>query len=524
MKKRCFHLIMKLKTFRKPVNLILLSGLFLSLVAFHKPIIQTGSNAYAEIRRFLDVFNAVRDSYVDDVNPQTLVDGAIIGLLNKLDPHSVFIPRDQTGKISEQFEGSYSGIGVDFVIQNNYPVIIAPMADSPAERLRLRSGDIILKLDDVSTLGKNELDVHALLRGEVGTLVRMTVQRPGFNELLVFNVIRDRVPVHSLRSAFMINDEIGYISLGRFSRTTKTEVSEALQKLEIQGLKKLVFDLRNNAGGYLEQAVATSDFFLPGGRRIVYTKGRSQSANEEFISTSIYPVREYPMVLLINQGTASSSEIMAAALQDWDRAAIVGEPSFGKGLVQKPISLKDGSAVRVTIARYYSPFDRPIQRPFLKSDEMSNIPQKDYFTYTGRKVYGSGGVQPDVVKKIIQITPSTAKLEAQMLFFEFVSSYKKKVREKYQDFPSFLKYYSIDNATFQRFLSFLQEKEVKYKNRELFKDRTYILQELKAEIARQIWGNEKYSRTKLETDPQFQAALGAFPFAERLAVVSMGNR
>ncbi len=508
---------------------VVLTGIFAS---FRQPIIQTGANVYSDIRRFIEVVNVVRDYYVDDVDTRSLVDGAIYGLLGKLDPHSVYIPADKVAQIDEKIAGSYAGIGVDFMIQNKYPVLIAPFPDSPAQRLRLHSGDIIQKIGSVSTYGLSEGEVKSLLRGEIGSMIRLTVKRPDFAETLIFNVVRDRIPLQSVQCSFMIDREIGYIKLGRFARTTFGEVRDALSKLEKKGLKKLVFDLRDNSGGYLDQAVAVTDLFLPGGRKIVYTKGRIPTANEEFYSTSTTQLKKYPLVVLINGGTASAAEVMAAALQDWDRAVIVGKRSFGKGLVQNQVTLQDGAELRVTIARYYSPSGRLIQRAFgsnfkdyfeNKSGERlnrENTGKKVFTTFSGRKVYGGGGIKPDVEQNSYKISAATAKLEARMLFFEFASSHAKEIKQRYPDFGSFLHYYKISNDVLRRFWNFLRQKNIYYTDRQI----PYIQQEIKSEIARQIWGNDHYFRVRLETDSQFHAAVASFPLADRFAVLSLGMR
>lgn len=511
------------------IPLVVLIGIF---TAFRQPIIRTGANAYSDIRRFIEVVNVVRDYYVDEVDPKSLVDGAINGLLGKLDPHSVYIPADRVAQIDEKIVGSYAGIGVDFVIQDKYPVIVAPFPDSPAQRLRLRSGDIIKKIGTVSTYGLSDGEIKALLRGEIGSMVRLTIKRPDFAEMLVFNVIRDRIPLQSVQCYYMIDREIGYIKLGRFARTTSDEVNHALSELEKKGLKKLIFDLRDNGGGYLDQAVAVTDLFLPGGRKIVYTKGRIPTANEEFYSTSTAQLRKYPLVVLINGGTASAAEVMAAALQDWDRAVIVGKRSFGKGLVQNQVALQDGAELRVTVARYFSPSGRLIQRPFgpnfreyfkNKSGEKSYreyTNKKVYTTFSGRKVYGGGGIKPDVEQDSYQISSATVKLEARMLFFEFASLYVKEIKQHYSEFGSFLKNYKIENNVLRQFWSFLRQKNIYYIDRQI----PYVQQEIKSEIARQIWGNAQYFRVRLETDSQFHAAIASFPMAERFAVLSLGVR
>jgi len=506
----------KIKKSNFLIAVLLVSGIF---AAFHRPIIQQSADAYSEIRRFLDVFNAVRDYYIENVKSKSLVDGAIVGLLKKLDSHSIYIPSDQVDFVNDKFEGSYFGVGVEFVIQNNYPVIISPMPDSPAERIRLRPGDILLKIDNISTFGLTDSEIIALLKGEVGSLVRITIQRPNFKEQLIYNVIRNRISIRSIRCSFMIDEEIGYLNLGRFARTTSDEVLKALQNLEMQGMKKLIFDLRNNSGGFLDQAVAVADFFLPGGRTIVYTKGRIPSSNEKYYSTSNLPLREYPIVIIINKGTASSAEVFASALQDWDRAAIVGETSFGKGFIQNQISLKDGSEVRISIAQYFTPYGRPIQRPINNENQIEKV----YSTYSGRKVYGGKGIQPDIKKILPPLSTTAVKLESKMLYYEFASQLAPQIKEKYRSINSYKNSFMVNNSILQRFSTFLKRKNIKYDNREFKNDRSYIQQEIKSEIAGQIWEKDSYYRIHLNNDPQFQSSVSAFPLAERLVLLSLGE-
>ncbi len=526
------------KSWRSGIYSVALLLLVVTSVAFYRPIIQAGTDTYAEIRRFIVAINSVRELYVDEVDPEVLVDGAIVGMLSKLDPHCVYIPPEQLKQISTEFEGYYSGIGIEFVIQDHYPTVVAPIPDTPAERLHLRPGDVIVKIDDVSTYGMKESEVMEKFRGEEGSLVRLTIKRLDFDELLTYNVILDRVPIRSVLCSFMIDQEIGYLRLGRFAKTTQTEVTKAILNLEAQHMKKLVFDLRSNSGGYLDQAVAVADLFLPAGRKIVYTRGRSSSANEEFYATDSTPDRNYPVVVLINHGTASAAEVLSGALQDWDRAVIVGETSFGKGLVQNQIPLKNGSAIRVTIARYYTPSGRLIQRPFdqgfsdyfqqgLTGDgsvKAAEAKKEVFTTFSGRKVYGGGGINPDIECKMPKLTATLAKLEAKMLFFDFATHFASEVAGAYPQFPVFLKSYQVDNAVLQQLITFLQDKKFTINTREFASDRAAIQQEIKAEFARKIWGNDQFYRTRLDTDPQFQAAVAAFPLAEKLAVLSSSTK
>jgi len=509
----------------------------LGLLAFRPSWVQrTTTSVYAEISRFVVALNSVREFYVDDVSPKVLVDGAIEGMLNRLDPHSVFIPAEQARKLHEQIEGEFVGLGIEFVIQDNYPIVIAPIPGSPAARLGLQPGDIIFKIDDLLTYGLPRSRLNAKLRGPYGSTVRLTVRRPGYSDLLVFNVQRERVKIQSIRAHFMVNGEVGYIRIGHFGRHTRDEFRAALLDLESRGLKKLVLDLRDNAGGYLEQAVAVVDFFLPGGKKIVYTRGRNPSANQEFFSTDLPILRDYPLVALINHGTASAAEVVAGALQDWDRAVIVGETSFGKGLVQNEISLKDGSAIRVTIARYYTPAGRLIQRPYGENVHQyfeegfrgSSHSRPDtgavYTTFAGRKVYGGGGIHPDIVEKSVPLGPGITRFKTKYYFFEFANQLLPEIKKRFTSYQQFLEYYEVDFRVLQRFKTFLQVKGAQWLQADFIRERKLIENEIKAEIARQIWGEDAYVRTRLEEDPQFFAALSAFPLAEKLLLLSLGRR
>ncbi len=323
-----------------------------------------GGNIYDQLTRFAEVLTDVSRLYVEDVDEEKLVTEAINGMLESLDPHSVYIPEKQLRDVNERFEGHFEGIGIEFVIQNKYPTVVSPIPDSPSDRLGLRPGDKIIEIEGESAFGITEDEVMKKLRGPRGTTVNLTISRIGASQPLHFAITRDRISIYSILAAFMLDDQTGYVKLNRFSRTTDEELTRALQKLESQGMKRLILDLRFNSGGFLDQAVAVANKFIPAGKKIVYTRGRIQQANEDFYASEDPYKTDMPLIILINHGSASASEIVAGAAQDWDRALIVGERSFGKGLVQNQIPLKDGSAVRITIARYYTPSGRLIQRPY----------------------------------------------------------------------------------------------------------------------------------------------------------------
>ena len=348
---------------RNFIYVLLISVFFFQ---FGGQILVSATNTFDQIRRFIMAFNAIREFYVDNVSPQVLVNAGIQGMLEELDPHSVFIPPDQLKELNEEYEGKFTGVGIEYMVQSHLPVVISPIPDTPAEKFGIRPGDTIVKIDGESTYGLTESEIRRKLRGKFGTTVQLTLKREALSIPLNVVLKRTTIPILSVRTHFMLNRTTGYIYLSRFSKNTDEEFEKALVDLELAGMKKLILDMRFNPGGYLDQAVKVADKFLPAGKRIVYTRGRIQSANEDYYSTGRDTHPNFPLVILINHGTASAAEIVAGALQDWDRGVIVGENSFGKGLVQNQIPLKDGSAIRVTIARYYTPSGRLIQKPYSK--------------------------------------------------------------------------------------------------------------------------------------------------------------
>ena len=318
-------------------------------------------NIYLQLQTLQEILLKVRDNYVDEVDQSKLLEGAIDGVLTKLDPHSTYIKPEDVSKMMEKFRGDFEGIGIQFDVRNNYLTVIAPIEGSPAERVGLRAGDRIIKINGESAIGIKEPDVMAKLRGPKGTSVTVTIQREGVEEPFERRIIRDKIPIHSVPYHFLIRPQTGYIRISRFSEKTISELDNALSDLEAQGMKRLILDLRGNPGGLLAQAVEVADEFLDEGL-IVYTKGRISSANEEYHATKKRSHPEYPLILMVNHGSASASEIVSGAIQDLDRGLIVGQTSFGKGLVQHPYDLRNNGKVLLTIAKYYTPLGRLIQR------------------------------------------------------------------------------------------------------------------------------------------------------------------
>ena len=308
-----------------------------STIAMLEPSLQSyffsdqKNNLYKDIVRFNEALTAVSRYYVDDVETDKLIDGAISGMLETLDPHSVFISQEQLQDVTERFDGHFYGIGIEFVIIKKWPTVVAPIAGSPSDRLGLRPGDQIIKIEEKSTYKMAQTEVVERLRGPQGTTTQITIRRASIDVPFDVAITRDKVSIYSVEPSFMIDNRIGYIRIKRFAKSTSDELESALLKLEAQGMQKLVLDLRSNAGGFLEQAVAVTDKFIEQGKKIVYTRGRISQSNDDYYAYDDDHHKNFPVIILIDHGSASASEIVAGACQDWDRALIVGETSFGKG-------------------------------------------------------------------------------------------------------------------------------------------------------------------------------------------------
>lgn len=497
-------------------------------------------NVYQDMMRFNEVLNAVSRYYVDEVDSRKLIDGAISGMLETLDPHSVFIPKDQLEDVTERFEGFFFGIGIDFTIIKKWPTVIAPIADSPADRLGLRPGDQIIKIEGKSTYDLNENQIIERLRGNQGSKVTVTLKRVGVEEPFEVIITRDKISIYSVEPAFMVDNLTGYIRIKRFSKTTDDELEQALVKLETLGMKQLILDLRSNPGGFLEKAVSVADKFIERGRKLVYTRGRIAQASDDFYSTDDDRHPQMPLIILLDHGSASASEIVAGACQDWDRALIVGETSFGKGLVQNQIGLKDGSAIRVTTSKYYTPSGRLIQRhyengnavdyideayddvdPNALVDSVKNRPI--YKTGAGRFVYGGGGITPDIKIRWQLPTQFFYDLVMNRTFFEYANNYAAKNRALAASFETFNETWTPSEPVLAEFRQYVQSlaanKKLKFDQQSWERDLPNIKLWLKKEVALHLWDREKSARIEITADPQFREVLRLFPQAERIAAM-----
>jgi len=508
----------------------------------------SGDNIYEQLGKFKDVLSLTEKYYVDDVDTQKLTESAIKGLLSDLDPHSVYIDPKQLTRVTEEFRGKFEGIGIEFAIVNDTIIVVQPIGGGPSSQLGILSNDKIVRIDGKSAIGFTNDQVMKSLKGPKGTKVSVSIVRPGDQDMLEYEIVRDVIPFNSVDVSYMLDDEVGYINVTRFAETTNSEMLASLQKLKSEGMKRLVLDLRYNPGGYLDQAVKMADLFIEGDpsggqRKIVYTKGRRTDFNEEYFATTNSEFEKVPLIILISNGTASASEIVAGAIQDWDRGLIVGETSFGKGLVQRQFDLADKSAFRLTIARYYTPSGRLIQRSYAggkekyqreafereetEGDNLTHSEESDstrpvYKTADGRKIYGGGGITPDYIVKPADATPFTIILRNRNLFYEFTTLYltthAKDIKEKYKgNFQQFDRDFVVEGALMNEFLDFVKGKKVEFKEDQFNKDKEYIQARLKAHIARNFWGNDGWYPVIMKSDNQLKKALSLFPEAAKIA-------
>ncbi|TAL68653.1 MAG: S41 family peptidase [Bacteroidetes bacterium] len=522
-------------------------------------------NIYQQIKKFQDILITADKNYVEQVDTQKLVEAAIRGMLEELDPHSVYISADEMKKVDEDFQGSFEGIGVEFDIINDTITVVSPIQGGPSESLGILSGDKIVKIDSQNAVGISRSDVPKKLKGPKGTLVQVDIVRSGIKDLLHFNITRDKIPLVSVYGSFLIDGtDIGVVQINRFSATTHKEMMEALAELRSKGMKKLVLDLRDNPGGYLNQAYLMADEFIHGGDTIVYTKGRRSEFDEVYIAASGGEYEEIPLIVLISAGSASASEIVSGAIQDLDRGLVVGTTSFGKGLVQRQFKSFDGSAYRLTISKYFTPSGRCIQRPYKDKEEYRHLagrleleegsyiddpikkihnqvmkfnkgkePEKDkdfikfdslplYKTKYNRMVFGGGGITPDYIIKPDTINKFSRDLRSKNLFFEFANDYVHGegsfIKNKYQiNYLDFVRNFEVNGELINEFKKLAESKDIKW-DEDLYKqDQDFVKISIKGNIARIIWNTDRSAQIFAALDNQLAKAIELFPDAMKIS-------
>lgn len=499
-----------------------------------------------DVQKLREVLTYIDTKYVDDIKTDKLVDESITHLLSKLDPHSVYIPASDRTLANEELRGNFDGIGVEFNIFQDTIVVITALSGGPSEALGIRSGDRIIKVDGeiVAGIGITTQDVMRLLKGPRGSEVLVTIHRNGEKNPIDFKIVRDKIPQYSIDVSYMVDKEIGYIKLSRFSATTYEEFLSALNKLKDQGMQKLVLDLQGNGGGYMSMAIDMADEFLSADKKIVYTDGKDKRLNTNASSTSRGSFETGDLIILVNEGTASASEILAGALQDNDRALIVGRRTFGKGLVQNPFDLSDGSELRLTISRYYTPSGRSIQKPYDDEDAYSldiierykkgeffhadSIKFNDslrYKTLNGRTVYGGGGIMPDYFVPL-DTTMNSHYLNAlysSLSIYEFAFNYAQENKEALESkgFEHFHTRFKVTDKMVNDLVAIGQRNKVKPDYDDLKKNRKVFEVHIKAQIARRLWGNEGLFPIINETNEIFLQSLRLFERIPELNRVAM---
>jgi carboxyl-terminal processing protease len=461
------------------------------------------------------IINIIEKNYVDSVNRDELVESAIPGIFKKLDPHSVYIPAKDLVRANESLQGNFEGIGISFNMLTDTILVISTIPGGPSEKLGLQAGDKILYVNDSLVAGKgiSDEDVMGMLRGPKGSVVKVRILRKGFKELLTFNIVRDKIPMYSVDVAYMVYDNIGYIRINNFAVTTYDEFMNSLKELKSKGMTKLIVDLRGNAGGIMEDAIQIANQFLKQGQLIVYTKGRSQPRNDAR-ATGNGEFETGGLVLLIDEWSASASEILAGAVQDNDRGTIIGRRSFGKGLVQEPIPFPDGSGMRLTIARYYTPTGRSIQKPytegfedyyadlnarydrgeFKESDSIHFSESLKFTTPGGKTVYGGGGIMPDKFVPVDTSEVSPFFLRVRPFIYQFALKYTEKNREILKNFTEAgeLEKYLNNQGLLDKFIEFVSSNGKKADREGLRTSSRIIHTQIKAYIARNILDNKGF--------------------------------
>lgn len=552
---------------------VMIGGLF-------NPSLLRGDGIYDEIGKFQQVLSLFSNNYFEKVDEHKMTEDAIIGMIKGLDPHSSYIDAESLKGVNEDFSGSFEGVGVEFDLINDTITIVSPITDGPSEKVGIEAGDKIVTVDDVDVVGIKRSEVPKKLRGPKGTKVKVGIVRYGVKDILSFTIERDKIPLTTLDAAYMIEGtDIGLLSSNRFASTTYDEFETAARKLQSQGMKRMILDLRGNPGGYMNEAEKMVNSFLGYGDTIVYTKSRGGIFDSMAKTNGDGLFQDIPLIILVNEGSASASEIVSGALQDLDRALIVGQTSFGKGLVQRQYELRDGSAVRVTIARYYTPSGRCIQRDYsdkaayrskllgrLELDEGANtslniekyrkamteykaetqgkkLSKKEqeegsklinldsidiHRTKAGRIVIGGGGIIPDYV-----ILPDTSSkwsnfvitLFGKRVFNDFIThtiatNEGKDLIAKYKDdFSTYYKDYEISEKLWKDFEKTAKNAVEKdeWKAEEFNRDTKDMKLYIKALLARQIWDRNREMQVFSQRDRQINKAVDLFPEAIKIA-------
>ena len=519
------------RKFNKVIFSLLLSFLFIvpvSLVEAQESV-QKNQLKFGRLLRLVDGY------YVDSTNVDELTEKAIVHLLSELDPHSVYISKEEVDKANEKLVGNFEGIGISFNIFKDTLLVTTTISGGPSEKVGLRAGDRIIEVDEkmIAGIGLKNSDVFDLLRGDKGTRVDLKILRKNNRELLDFTIIRDKIPIFSLDASYMLDESTGIIKLNKFSATTTEEFTTAINQLKKENLKNLILDLRGNGGGYLKTAIEISDQFLKDNDLVVYTSGENE-AKREYKASSKGSFENGNLVVLIDESSASASEIVSGAVQDWDRGIIIGRRSFGKGLVQKPFYLTDGSMVRLTTAHYYTPSGRCIQKPYedglkeyrqdyvhrMTSGEMFSADsiefdelQKHKTLVNGRNVFGGGGVMPDIFipmdtsSHYQYVNKLRRKNIVNNFVLDYVDSNREDLKSKYPEFAQFEKNFVVSSDMIDDIVARGEKEEIEKEEESLAFTENSIKKEIKAFIARDIFSRNDLYKVYFKDDETILEAL-----------------
>jgi carboxyl-terminal processing protease len=496
----------------------------------------------AAIYKLQEIITYINRDYVDSVNTNELVEFGIQSMLEKLDPHSSYISSKDATLAKSQLDGEFDGIGVEFGIIRDTIYVVAPLSGGPSEKLGIQSGDQIINVDGktVAGTGITNRDVFDILRGPRGSIVKVDIKRKNQKDLIPYEITRDKIPQYSINATYMISDEIGYIKVTRFAATTHEEFKKAVLELKEKGMKKLVLDLQSNPGGYMGAAINIADEILNENALIVSQQGKLNRYNQKAYAIKPRLFEDGSVIILINEGSASASEIVAGAIQDNDRGLIVGRRSFGKGLVQMPIDLSDGAELRLTIARYYTPSGRSIQKPygddqdyssdwtnryehgeFFTADSIKFNDSLRYETKSGRAVYGGGGIMPDF---FVPLDTTMSSMYVNRLFNsdssrEFILDYLDKNKKKFEgmSFEDYYSNYQISEEMLQGLIKVGEKNKVKFDEKDYKKSKEYLKILLKAHLGRNIYDDNAFYKVINEINEIYLQAIKLFDEAEKLA-------
>ena len=492
--------------------------------------------ASVDARKLQLALFAITNLYVDTTSDTKLVEDAIVGMLEKLDPHSTYMDPEETKQMNEPLQGNFDGIGIQFNVLTDTVYVIQVIPGGPSEKVGLMAGDRIIEVNDslIAGVKMKTSDIMKRLRGPKGSEVRVKVKRGDRPELIEYRIVRGKIPVYSLDAAYMADKQTGYIKLNRFAASSANEFREALEKLRKTGMKNLILDLQGNGGGYLNIAIELADEFLEKQRLIVYTKG-SKQPREEAHSTARGQFQNGRLVILVDESSASASEIVTGAIQDWDRGVVVGRRTFGKGLVQKPIPLPDGSMIRLTVSRYYTPTGRCIQKPYergnldayhhdlidrynkgeLMSADSIHFPDsmKYQTLVTGRTVYGGGGIMPDVFIPVdtTRYTDYHRKLVAagvvNRVAMNYMDRHRAELTKKYPTFAAYKQSFRVDDELLNELTLMGQQDKIELVAEEFERSKALIALQVKALIARDLFDMAQYFQIINEDNPSYLKAL-----------------